>query len=57
MAHKAPEQVCRLVRYFSRDCDVFIHFDRKYDLTKQWLCTRRNQSTSKQLISWIKCLV
>lgn len=34
MAHKDVEQLCRLVEYFSRDCNVFIHFDKKYDLTE-----------------------
>lgn len=35
MAHKDVEQLCRLVEYFSRDCDAFIHFDRKHNLTEQ----------------------
>ena len=35
MAHKDVEQLCRLVEYCSRDCDAFIHFDRKHNLTEQ----------------------
>lgn len=35
MAHKDIEQICRLVSYFSQDCDVFIHFDKKNELTTQ----------------------
>jgi len=29
LAHKNISQVCRLVEYFSKDCDVFVHIDRK----------------------------
>ena len=29
MAHKNPGQLCRLVEYFSKDCDVFVHLDKK----------------------------
>lgn len=35
MAHKEIEHLCRLVRYFERDCYVFIHIDKKSDIKKE----------------------
>ena len=35
MAHKDIGQLCHLVKYFSQDCDVFIHLDKKYELTER----------------------
>lgn len=29
LAHKNVPQLCRLVKYFDRDCEVFIHIDKK----------------------------
>ena len=29
LAHKNISQLCRLVRYFKRDCDIYIHIDKK----------------------------
>lgn len=33
LAHKNIDQLCRLVAYFKNDCDVFIHIDRKQNIT------------------------
>ena len=33
MAHKDIGQLCRLVEYFSHDCYVFIHIDKKFKLS------------------------
>lgn len=35
LAHKNIEQLCRLVKYFSCDCDVFIHIDSKLHLEQE----------------------
>lgn len=35
MAHKNLEQLCHLVEYFSRECYVFIHIDKKWKLTSE----------------------
>lgn len=32
MAHKNVGQLCRLVKYFDKDCDVFLHIDKKQDI-------------------------
>lgn len=35
LAHKDIEFVCRLVRYFHTNCEVFVHWDRKQSLTPE----------------------
>lgn len=35
MAHKNMEQLCHLVEYFTHDCYVFIHLDRKFKVSKE----------------------
>ena len=35
MAHKNVCQICRLISYFSEDCDVYIHFDKKNVLSEK----------------------
>lgn len=37
LAHKDIEFVCRLVRYFHTNCEVFVHWDRKQSLTPEQL--------------------
>lgn len=32
LAHKEIEQLCRLVNYFDRDCEVYVHIDRKQEV-------------------------
>ena len=35
MAHKDIEQLCHLVEYFTHDCYVFIHLDKKFKVSKE----------------------
>ena len=35
MAHKNMEQLCHLVEYFTHDCYVFIHLDKKFKVSKE----------------------
>ena len=35
MAHKNVKQLCHLVEYFSRDCYVFIHLDKKFKVGRE----------------------
>lgn len=50
MAHKNIEQICRLVSYFSKDCDVFIHFDKKNELTKHEIERIKHYPQVKQVV-------
>ena len=35
LAHKNIGQLCRLAGYFEKDCDVFIHIDKKQPVTRE----------------------
>lgn len=35
LAHKNVRQLCRLIGYFSRDCDVFVHIDKKQPFSRE----------------------
>ena len=35
LAHKNVDQLCRLVRYFDHDCDVYIHIDKKQPIATE----------------------
>ena len=35
MAHKNMEQLCHLVEYFTHDCYVLIHLDKKFKVSKE----------------------
>ena len=35
MAHKNMEQLCHLVEYFTHDCYVFIHLDKKFKVSRE----------------------
>ncbi len=35
LAHKNIGQLCRLAGYFEKDCDVFIHIDKKQSVTRE----------------------
>ena len=34
LAHKNYPLLCRLIRYFAKDCEVFVHVDKKSKFTK-----------------------
>lgn len=38
LAHKNISQVARLAGYFERDCDVFVHIDKKQKIEPSELC-------------------
>ena len=35
MAHKNVEHLCRLIGYFNRQCEVFVHVDKKVTLNRE----------------------
>lgn len=39
MAHKNVEHLYRLIGYFNRQCEVFVHVDKKGpSIVKKWRC-------------------
>ena len=57
MAHKEVEHLCQLVSYFTQACDVFIHMDKKKNLTPQELATIKGHKqvkflSQKYVVNW-----
>ena len=50
MAHKNVDYLCRLVKYFDKDCDVFLHIDKKQNIAPDELL-RLNGYKQVKLIS------
>lgn len=50
MAHKDYPQLRHLVEYFSHDCQVFIHIDRKGDITDEQINELRGMDNVKRYI-------
>ena len=34
MAHKNVKHLCRLIKYFEQNCDVFLHVDQKQSISQ-----------------------
>ena len=57
MAHKNPGQLCRLVEYFSKDCDVFVHLDKKsawgrQDIDRLYACRQVRLVSTDHEVNW-----
>lgn len=50
MAHKDAAHVCRLARYFSEDCDVYIHYDKRSTLDDADLSALRSMPQVREVL-------